>query len=872
MALLTLDVSLLIGLYNAQLNERLASSGNAAPRPAGDPFGPAVVPPWDPQFGGGIDADVKQRMFSTAPLIDLDDPDFNRDSIDADTKSLFVAFKALRRMQEVARFVANDPLGQSMSSILEKQFQRYVGEFTGFIDGLDIDRLTLTAGRRYDSVKAEAISPKFRATFAGQAGITDKTAAIADIDPDAQFQIDVTKSDGTVINVAIDLSQMGATTRSLVEIVDFANGELDAAGVISRFGVGQDTAGRYRFDVVRSLSETVAFSAPVTEDAVYLAATSGSGATAAGVLRKFDDLAAADPNVAGTFRIDPEGGGSTANAVAVDSEGNVYVAGGTGGDLDGQINQSTNDLYLTKYDAAGNVIFNRLLGSAENTNGLSVVVDGNDDVIVAGRTLDDLTLTASGGGIDSFVTKFDASGEEVFTRQVASSANDSALALTIDASNNIFIAGVTSGTLDGQATGGGADAYLVKLDQNGTHQGTRLIGGAGDQSASAIAFSGGDVYIAGTDGTQAFLRRFDASTLTEDSGFQVDLGAANETTRATALAVDGAGKVYLAGYTTDAALPNFSGAGRISHQGGADGFVARIDGTSASVDFTSYVGSAATDRINGLAVSAGGDIYASGTTGGGLFGETLAGSTDAFVAKLDSTGAEQFTHQFTGAGARATGAAIAVAPGGSSVLTRLGLPHGEIPAPISNSVTANSTVRPGDFFYVAVDDGPKQKVAIDADMSFRMLAFQINLALEGQGSAKVVFDSAKGEKLEITAINGHRIAIADGPETANALDGLGLAATTLYPEPVLEDENAIDNVFELGFIGQLHLRDRENATATAKHMDSAILKIQDAYKLLIGDLDDPEALKRNIALATPPSPYYANLIANYTEALNRLVG
>lgn len=874
---LELDQNLLLAAFNNRINQKLASTASVtALNTSNNGPNSDIVPIWEPEFGGDVEEEVKERLLAKGPLIDLDDPDLNRAGIDENAKQLFAAYKAVRRLQEVARFAA-DPAGRSISGILQTQFERYEKEFVDFVDNINIDGLNIVSGKKEGSIKAEAISPKTRATFTGDAKFSSGDTAIADIDPNAQFNIRITKADATVIDVNIDLSALGAADRSLVNIVNHVNNELDAAGVITRFAVGRNEEGGFRFDVDRSLSEQVEFSAPVTETAVYLAATSGTGDNAAGLLRKLDGLGNASPNVADTNRIQAEDGGTTANAVAVDSQGNSYVVGKTGADLDGQINQSTDDLFLTKYDAAGNVLFTRLLGADAETSGLAITVDSNDNVIVAGQTRSELEENVAGLGLDSFVAKFDSTGQEVFTRQIRSSSGDGALAVTVDDADNIFFAGFAAGNIAGQTNGGGNDAYLVKLDANGTQLSAQQFGGAGDQRATALAFHNGQVYVAGNDGNQAFVRRFDAATLTEDVGFQVDLGDGGAATQATALTVDATGQVFLGGHTTDAGLPNAAGGGRIAHQGGTDGFVSRINGTTAAVEFTSYVGTGGADKVTGVAVD-GTDIYVSGTTGGGLFGENLGGSADAFVAKLDNQGAAVFNHQFTGAGGVAAGAGIQVAAGGSSVLTQLGLPHGNIPSSVSASVTSNSSVRPGDSFFISVNDEAKKRVTIDADDSFRQLAFSINQVLKGRGFAKVVFDSSDGEKLEIKAANGNSITIHAGPDGANALAGLGLRETTLFPDAGSgsdsddDEEESGGNVFALGFIGQFDLTDPKEADLTAKHMDSAILKIQDAYKQLIGDLKDPKELERNLALATPPPAHIAAKIANYQEALLRLGG
>ena len=866
--LFQLDTELLGAYYNARVGQALASRSNLVR--AVDRFGPDVIPPWELTPPGEDGAAA--RLLSPKALIDLNDPALNRDGIDAETKSLFAVYQGLRKMQELARHAASDPNAGGLATILQSQWARYEGELQDYIGGLKFDDITLLAGSKLSSVAATALSPRARAAFSGSMLFADPDAAIATIDPDAEFTINIGKTDGTDFDVVIDLSQMGATTRSLNNIVDFINQELDAQGALTNVVVGPDANGVYGIVVERSLSETVTFSAALPEAALYMVATSGTGANAAGIVQKIDGLDGT-PNVANTERVDPEGGAADARSVALDSEGHVLVVGKLSGDSDGQINQASEDLYLKKYDGAGTLLWSRLLGATDSAAGFAVTVDSNDNVIVAGKVRGELYDTATGGGVDGFVSKFDASGQELWTHQAAASATDGVLGLAVDASDNVYFTGYTQSALSGQTHGGGADAYLTKLDADGTRLAIQQFGGAGDQVGNALTVSGGQVYVVGRADGQAFVRRFDESTLVEDTGFQITLGDGAETTEATAIAIDGSGQIFIAGHTTDANLPNYSGAGRIAHQGGRDAFVARIDSGTGAVDFTSYIGSAGDDRAYGIDVN-GTDIYLTGSTTGGLFGAPLVGSRDAFVVKLDATGVEQFTHQLAGAGGYASGAGIRVDAGGSSILTRLGLPHGALPVANSSSVTSNSTVRPGQFFYISVNDGPNVKISIRAEDSFRWLSFQINDALEGLGSAKVNFHSSGLDELEITALRGTKVTFHAGADGEDALAGLGLKPMDLYGEPPKGAEADADEkdetIFALGFLGQMNLLDKASAKTAAEHIDSAISKIQKAYRTITGQLLDKDERDRTLALLGQAPAYLQKQLAAYQDALARL--
>jgi DNA-binding beta-propeller fold protein YncE len=105
------------------------------------------------------------------------------------------------------------------------------------------------------------------------------------------------------------------------------------------------------------------------------------------------------------------GDGQLANplGIAVDTQGHVYVADSGNNRIEKFDN---NGRFLTGWGAAGT-------DDGQFSGPLGVAVDANGNVAIAGRVTDRLTLTATGGGNDSFVSKYDAAGTEVFTRQIA---------------------------------------------------------------------------------------------------------------------------------------------------------------------------------------------------------------------------------------------------------------------------------------------------------------------------------------------------------------------------------------------------------------------------------------------------------------------
>ena len=872
-----------------------------------------VIPPWDfpdPVLDDSANA-ILGRIFSLEPLINTEDASFDRPGVDGDFTKLFALHQGLGRMKELAAF-AQTIKGEALAPILEKTFQDYLAEvkaflgetqITGFANTLTGDALkasldeafrnfqdslsnntsgdfiqgiSVLSGFRTETLTAtidlETDDPvdsiyglTIRKAFEGAIVSTSGTAALSDLTGTETFTIAVTRNSATT-NVSVDLSDAAST--GLEDIVTLINNELASAGFSTFAQTKEHNAEAFGLEFSLADGEELAFSTvSSTESAVYVAGRGGSGDLAQGFVMKLDDLAASDPDQVFYDEVNALDSFESSNGVAVDSNGFVYTVGTTGGSLDDQVNENGTDVYLIKYDHGGNVMFTRLLGSASDASGFGVAVDGSDNVIITGQTYTQLTDDGFGGNSDTFVTKFDDEGQELWTRQLSPIAADGGLAITTDSSDNVYVVGFTDDAIGSTEThGGGRDGFLTKLDSDGNLTYDEQIGDSGSERATAVVVdSSNNVWVAGTDDGNAFLRKFDDSGGTPSETYNLDLGSLGTDGDVTGVALDSAGDVYVVGTTTNAAL---SGSVVDAHSGGTDAFVLKVDDqvSSAVEDFVTYSGTSDNDEGGGVVIdTSDNSFYIAGNTEGVFAGESQSSTVDGFVTKFNSSGTIQYTHQFGSAYANRS-FDIAFDSDGTSVLSILGLPNGNVPPDDATTLVAQTSVRAGQSFTIDLNGNGPERITIEDDDTLRGLAFKINDILGTYGKA-FVEEEGTVERLLIQAQNAGQIVINSGPVGFDALASLGLTPTRLDAANFdLETGQEIDDsIFELGLIADINVSTKDDAADAYILLESAQLELRKAFDFLtIGPQE-----KKPVPTGPPPA-FLQKQIAQLTLALNRL--
>ncbi len=217
--------------------------------------------------------------------------------------------------------------------------------------------------------------------------------------------------------------------------------------------------------------------------------------------------------------------GFPGNISHLNSDGSVTFTGTTNSPnfpmVVGAFDNSHNggfDAVLMKLGPNGNSLsFSTYLGSTTDDYGLSLSVDGSNNLYVVGTTfagVNDFPITggaydqtANGGG-DLFVSKFNSTATTLtYSTLIGGNGVDISYAAVLDAQNNLVIAGhtastdfpTTSGTLSNTYQGGTYDLFVTKLNTTGSAlvASTLLGGGDSEQCRGVDIASDGTIVITG---------------------------------------------------------------------------------------------------------------------------------------------------------------------------------------------------------------------------------------------------------------------------------------------------------------------------------------------------------------------------------------
>ena len=188
--------------------------------------------------------------------------------------------------------------------------------------------------------------------------------------------------------------------------------------------------------------------------------------------------------------------------ISVGSDGSIYLTGSTEGDLDGEVNNGSGDIFISKFNSDGDKEWTKLLGTSEDDEGQAITIDNKGFIYVLGETRGDLDGETNTGGQDVFISQYDSSGEKQWTRLLGSKNWDYATSLITGSDGSIYLTGFSSvnpwNDFDGQSGNYGDDVYISKFSSNGNKQWTSLLGTSETDIGNSISIGDDDsIYVTG---------------------------------------------------------------------------------------------------------------------------------------------------------------------------------------------------------------------------------------------------------------------------------------------------------------------------------------------------------------------------------------
>lgn len=453
--------------------------------------------------------------------------------------------------------------------------------------------------------------------------------------------------------------------------------------------------------------------------------------------------------------------------IAVDASGQAYVAGftdsidfPTAGPLQGSNGggscgttaypEPCYDAFVAKLTASGsNLVYSTYLGGTGDDFATSIAADSGGNAYVGGLTsasnfpvtYGTVQTSYGGGTFDGFAAKFSPTGNSlVYATYLGGNQEDHVNGIALDSSGDAFLTGQTNssnfqvkGGFQTQYTAttcGSAlsnfpcfEAFVAELNPTGTALNySSYLGGTAASYGSGIALdSSGAAYVAGWTTSKDFpvtSGAYDRAWGGTNETFVAKIAPAGNAIdyatylgdiypdQANAIAVDGSGDAWIAGYTYGGKFPVAS-ALQAASGGLYDATVSEFDPTGSTLLFSTYLGGAGDEAANDLAVDSSGNVYVAGDTFSSDFPVTpsamttgyTGGSYDAWIARIEPQNAAGLTAVpnplvFSGQeiNTTSTPSILKVGDAGSAALSITGI---TVTGPFAETSQCGQTVSPG---------------------------------------------------------------------------------------------------------------------------------------------------------------------------------
>ncbi len=328
----------------------------------------------------------------------------------------------------------------------------------------------------------------------------------------------------------------------------------------------------------------------------------------------------------------------------------------------------------------------------------------------------------------------------VYSTYLGGSGNDQPTGIAVDDTGSVYVAGYTDSTdfplaMLGSLPTGADHVFVAKLDSTGSNlvYADYLGGNAQDYGYALTLDSANEVYVTGPTSSSDFpvVNPYQASLLGSFNGFLSKLSAdgsfllystylgGNSSDVPSTIAIDGAGSVLVAGYTSSINFPVINAyqatvSPNLGGLFGEYGFLTKFNPDGSSLAYSTYLGGNTNVPYNcgdpcwgtpfsaivGIALDSNGSAYVAGNTNTYNFPTTpgaytltdLAPQNNSvgFVSKFSTAGLLDYsTYLYESSGADTSLNAIAVDSFGSAYVTGIALSDGTFP------VTSTTICNPG---------------------------------------------------------------------------------------------------------------------------------------------------------------------------------
>ena len=322
-----------------------------------------------------------------------------------------------------------------------------------------------------------------------------------------------------------------------------------------------DTDGKVTTDIGTSTTDTANAVAIQSDGKIIVAGSSGGMAPNSGnfAVVRYNADGSLDTSFDNDGKVTTDIGTSTADsgsAVAIQSDGKIIVAGTSGSSTDfAAVRYNTDGSLDTSFDNDGKVTTD--IGTSTTDSGSAVAIQSDGKIVAVGTSNNDFAVVryTTTGALD---TSFDTDGK--VTTDIGTSTTDTAKALVIQSDGKIVAVGTSSNdfAVVRYTTTGTLDTTFDTDGKVTTDIGTSTT----DTGSSAVIQSDGKIVVVGDNYSDFVIVRYTTTgaldtTFDTDGKVTTDIGTSTSDA-GTAVAIQGDSKIVVAGRSGAGGPPSFA--------------------------------------------------------------------------------------------------------------------------------------------------------------------------------------------------------------------------------------------------------------------------------------------------------------------------